>query len=309
MQNQNNIWKNIENQNKRVKKKFFKRKKIEVNEVEKTELKNIKTPKNNKFIQKKRGRKKLDDSENNNILISKHDRNSDDNLKRKVKTHFHNYIIALLNSKLKLEPGKEKLKFVKINSEITQNITIEYNQNLFKKAIKDIIVQTSEKYQNKNINRECINYIMSTKEINYEVINLLNMTYEDMYLNYYLKSTKDSFDSQPNESYESHKEKLKQFGNEYLNNYIKNAENLLNFYATSKKRQSKKKKNEEKGNNLSLLSESNINNKKEDFYYTNNENIVNEINNNTLNYNNLINMQDKFTQTEMNRTDDESESF
>ena len=309
MQNQNNIWKNIENQNKRVKKKFFKRKKIEVNEVEKTELKNIKSHKNNKFIQKKRGRKKLDDSENNNILIGKHDRNSDDNLKRKVKTHFHNYIIALLNSKLKLEPGKEKLKFVKINSEITQNITIEYNQNLFKKAIKDIIVQTSEKYQNKNINRECINYIMSTKEINYEVINLLNMTYEDMYLNYYLKSTKDSFDSQPNESYECHKEKLKQFGNEYLNNYIKNAENLLNFYATSKKRQSKKKKNEEKGNNLPLLSESNINNKKNDFYYTNNENIVNEINNNTLNYNNLINMQDKFTQTEMNRTDDESESF
>jgi len=305
MQNQNNIWKNIENQNKRIKTKFFKRKKIEINEVERPILKNNKSHLKTKLLKKKRGRKKLNDSDNS-ILISKHDRNSDDNLKRKVKTHFHNYIIALLNSKLNLEPGKEKLKFVKINSEITQNITIEYNQNLFKKRIKDIIVQTSEKYQNKNINRECINYIMSTESINLEVINLLNKTYEDMYLNYYLKSTKDSFDSQPNESYESHKEKLKQFGNEYLNRYIKNAENLLNFYATAKKRKSKKRENE---NNLSLLSEpKNINNK-EGFNFLNDENTDNKSNNNLLNYNNISNLQDKFTQTEMNRTDDESENI
>lgn len=305
MQNQNNIWKNIENQNKRIKTKFFKRKKIEINEVERPILKNNKSHLKTKLLKKKRGRKKLNDSDNS-ILISKHDRNSDDNLKRKVKTHFHNYIMALLNSKLKLEPGKEKLKFVKINSEITQNITIEYNQNLFKKRIKDIIVQTSEKYQNKNINRECINYIMSTESINLEVINLLNKTYEDMYLNYYLKSTKDSFDSQPNESYESHKEKLKQFGNEYLNRYIKNAENLLNFYATAKKRKSKKRENE---NNLSLLSEPNIINKKEGFNFLNDENTDNKSNNNLLNYNNISNLQDKFTQTEMNRTDDESENI
>jgi hypothetical protein len=306
MQNQNNIWKNIENKNKRIRTKFIKKKKIEIKEVESPVLKN-KSHLKNKLLKKKRGRKKLNDSDDN-ILIVKHDRNSDDNLKRKVKTHFHNYIIALLNSKLKLEQGKEKIKFVKINSEITQNITIEYNQNLFKKPIKDIVIQTSEKYQNKNINRECINYIMSTESINYEVINLLNKTYEDMYLNYYLKSTKDSFDSQPNESYESHKEKLKKFGNEYLNRYIKNAENLLNFYATAKKRQSKKKKSEEK-DNLPLLSEPDFINKKEGFYFDNDENIENKFNNNLLNYNNFSNLQDKCTQTEMNRTDDESELF
>lgn len=305
MQNQNIIWKNIQNHNRRVKKKFFKRK-IKINEVEKTLFKNSKSQQQINFLKKKRGRKKIDDSDNN-ILIVKHDRNSDDNLKRKVKTHFHNYIIALLNSKLQLEPGKEKLKFVKINSEITQDITIEYNQKLFKKAIKDIIVQTSEKYQNKDINRECINYIMNTKSINYEIINLLNMTYEDMYLNYYLKSTKDSFDFEPNESYESHKEKLKKFGNEYLKGYIKNAENLINFYATSKKRQSKKRKNEENENNLSHLLELNMNNKNESFNYYNDKNIYNQINNNLQNYNNICNVQDKFTQTEINRTDDESD--
>ena len=306
MQNQNNIWKNIENQNKRIKTKFFKRKKIEISQIEKTVLKHSGSHPKNKFLKKKLGRKKLNDSDSS-LLIIKHDRNSDDNLKRKVKTHFHNYIIALLNSKLKLEQGKEKLKFVKINSEITQNITIEYNQNLFKKEIKDIIVQTSEKYQNKNINRECIDYIMSTKSINYEVINLLNKTYEDIYLNYYLKSTKDSFDSQPNESYESHKEKLKKFGNEYLNRYIKNAENLLNFYATAKKRQSKRRKSEETENNLPLLSEQNNVNKKDGLNCYIDENINNHSNNNSLSYNNIYNRQDKCTQTERNRTDDESE--
>ena len=308
MQNQNNIWKNIENQNKRIKTKFFKRKKIEISQVEKTVLKHSGSHPKNKFLKKKLGRKKLNDSDSS-LLIIKHDRNSDDNLKRKVKTHFHNYIIALLNSKLKLEQGKEKLKFVKINSEITQNITIEYNQNLFKKEIKDIIVQTSEKYQNKNINRECIDYIMSTKSINYEVINLLNKTYEDIYLNYYLKSTKESFDSQPNESYEFHKEKLKKFGNEYLNRYIKNAENLLNFYATAKKRQSKRRKSKETENNLPLLSEPNFDNKKDGFNYYIDENINNKSNNNSLSYNNIYNMQDKSTQTEMNRNDDESENI
>ena len=308
MQNQNNIWKNIDNQNKRIKTKFFKRKKIEISQVEKTILKNSKSHAKNKFLEKKRGRKKLNDSDNS-ILIVKHDRNSDDNLKRKVKTHFHNYIIALLNSKLKLEPGKEKLKFVKINSEITQNITIEFNQNLFKKPIKDIIVQTSEKYQNKNINRECLSYIMSTESINYEVINLLNKTYEDMYFNYYLKSTKDSFDSQPNESYESHKEKLKKFGNEYLNRYIQNAENLLKFYATAKKRQSKKRKSDENENNLPLISEPKFNNNNNGSYNFNDKIIDNKFNNNLLNYNNNFNMQDKFTQTEINRTDDESENI
>lgn len=107
MQNQNNIWKNIENKNKRIRTKFIK-KKIEIKEVERPVLKN-KSHLKNQLLKKKRGRKKLNDYNDydDSILIVKHDRNSDDNLKRKVKTHFHNYIIALLNSKLKLEPGKE----------------------------------------------------------------------------------------------------------------------------------------------------------------------------------------------------------
>ena len=129
-----------------------------------------------------------------------------------------------------------------------------------------------------------------------------------MYFNYYLKSNKDSFDSQPNESYESHKEKLKKFGNEYLNRYIQNAENLLKFYATAKKRQSKKRKSDENENNLPLIPDPKFSNNNGSYNF-NDKNIDNKFNNNLLNYNNNFNMQDKFTQTEINRTDDESENI
>ena len=222
----------------------FHKKKVKVNQIDKektlTQAHNsvkkekIPTPKA-LFINKKRGRrlKKL-----NHITISgTHDRFSDDNLKRKVKTHFHYYIIALLNSKFVVLSEKDKtLKFGKIKSNITQNITVEYNQILFNRLIKDVIVEVSNKYQNQNINLECINYAMEHPKENDKLIKYLNLKYKDMYLNYYLKSTKKDFEgAEIDESFEAHKEKLRKFGEEYLENYIKNAENLIEFYKNCKK--------------------------------------------------------------------------
>ena len=87
---------------------------------------------------KKRGRKK----DGAKIKIEKtgiYDKFSYDNIKRKVKTHFHNFIIAFLN--LILDKTLTKRKFGKISSYITQNITVGFNQKLFEQPIKDIIVQ------------------------------------------------------------------------------------------------------------------------------------------------------------------------
>ena len=69
------------------------------------------------------------------------------------------------------------------------------------------------------------------------------MTYKDMYLDCYLKSTKQSFlGKEKDESFVRHQEKLKEkFGKEYLNKFIENAKNLINFYNTCKKRKSRKK--------------------------------------------------------------------
>ena len=203
-----------------------------------------------KFMNKKRGRKKLNESKNNDDLDSKtiHGKFSDDNLKRKVKTHFHNYIIAILNSNLKKNHCPENKRFVKIKSKITQNITVEFNQKLFETKIKDIIKDVSSKYQKKEINNECINHVLSHPDNYKEVVKYLNLTYKDMYLNYYLHSTNQTFFGENiDESYEAHKEKLrKKYGDKYVENYVKNAENLINFYKTCQKRKSRKQPNDEK---------------------------------------------------------------
>lgn len=243
----NIIWNKISDLNtgKKFRKKFIKKsQQINKEKIIKHESNSIKTDANNNkalFINKKRGRKIKNSNDNKTGGI--HDKFTDDNLKRKVKTHFHNYIIALLNSKIQYSSQDQKIKFGKMKSHITQNITVEYNRNLFEKKIKDIILEVSNKYQNKEINSTCYNYIMENKEINKEVIELLNMTYKDMYLDCYLKSTKQSFlGKEKDESFVRHQEKLKEkFGKEYLNKFIENAKNLINFYNTCKKRKSRKK--------------------------------------------------------------------
>ena len=139
------------------------------------------------------------------------------------------------------------------------------------------------------------------------------MTYKDMYLNYYLKSTISNYNGEPNESYEFHKEKLRnKFGEEYLKKYIKNAENLISFYNNCKIR--KKKKNDENLLKVPLmieLDESNENNskKKNDnvSYYLYEKDINNKINYDEVEFlgDNAIS---RGTQTEIKQTDDKSES-
>ena len=65
------------------------------------------------------------------------------------------------------------------------------------------------------------------------------MTYKELY-NYYLKSTKiDSLDN----SFESHKEKLlKLYGKEYLDKFIENTKNFLEYFINGKNRKRRKPK-------------------------------------------------------------------
>lgn len=297
--NQNNIWNKIELEFPKknfIKKKFVK-KIIKIKQIDK--LNN-----NPMFIKKKRGRKLKLSNEPRRYGI--HDKFSNDNLKRKVKTHFHNYIIAILNCKIAFKSDDRLMRFAKIKSSITQNITVEYNLNLFNTKIKDIVKEVSDKYQNKDNNFKCLEYIMENQNINQEVIKYLNMTYKDLYLNYYLKSTKESFiGTEMDESYERHKEKLKEkFGELYLKNYIRNAEDLINFYNTCKKRKPKKKKN---GNNSYINPSEELQKLKKEY-----------INNEEIKLNNQLDLVEEFfkknnrvstgTQTDTKKIDDESEN-
>ena len=188
------------------------------------------------LLKKKRGRKTYKTD------YKVHDRDSPDNIKRKVKTHFHNFIIALLNMKIG-QFLKKEVKFGKIASKITQDLTVEYNQKLFQTKIKDIIVVMSDKYSNKNRNKIILNEIMKKIDKNSELLLLLNLNYEEIFLNFYLKSNKETFNGEEeDESYEAHIKKLtEKYGNEYANNFKSTAESLINFFYKCKKRNVKKK--------------------------------------------------------------------
>ena len=199
-----------------------------------------------KFLIKKRGRNYKNHSYINdgdiNFKIKKegriHDKYCKDNIRRRIKSLYHFYIIRLLNNLMKKKFKTKKRKLVKMNIKITNNISIEYNRNLLEQKIKDIIINISNKYQDKDNNKNCIKYI-EDHENNEELLNILNMTYKELYNNYYLKSTKN--DMQDN-SYEAHKEKLLAlYGKEYLDKYNENAENFVNFFTNGKKRKNRKK--------------------------------------------------------------------
>ena len=163
---------------------------------------------------------------------------SNDNIKRRIKTLFSNYIIKLLNNLIKQKFPNIKIKFLKLNKRINEDLGIAYNRNLLNKPIRDIIVDISKRYSNKENNKDCIKFFEEQND-NEEIVNILNMTYKELY-NIYLKSTKiNSIDN----SLESHKEKLQiLYGKEYSDKFIENAKNFLEYFINGKNRKSKKPK-------------------------------------------------------------------
>ena len=225
-----------------------------------------------KFITKKRGRKSLDEdnpkskksNKKINAMKKVHDKFYNDNIRRKIKSLYHKYIINLLNNLIKQKLKRIKKKFVKMNIKITKDVSIEYNRNLLNKSIKDIIVDVSKKYSNKDINKNVIKFIEAQKN-NEEIIKILNMTYEDLFTNYYLKSNKNDIS---NNSFEAHKEiLLKKYGEKYLSLFIQNTENFKEFFINGKNRKSRKAE-EVESINIPLLEEAKkVNNINE--YYLN----------------------------------------
>ena len=198
-------------------------------------------------IKRKRGRRNLKSGEEYEVAL--HTKDNDDNIKRKVKTHFHNFIVAFLNMLIKNTIKTKRLyKFRKMSSKITQDITISYNKRLMETPIKEILIQVSHKFKNKDINLHYIEKIAQIKggnainNPNIQTLNdILNIPYKDMMNNFYLKSTKKLFEKEKNdESFEKHIENLiNKYGYNYAMKFKQNAENFVNFYITSKQRNHK----------------------------------------------------------------------
>jgi len=268
------IWKSLDNGEDNVsifEKIYEKYNPIEFTEKKKIEISKIYKPNeviipyfdskkisNQKKTTKKRGRKLKKE-----ICIIRpreriHSRLNSDNIKRKIKTHFHCFIISFLNLTIKKEyDGVQKFTFKKMNSEVTQNISIKYNKNLLLKPIKEILKNVSLKYNDSSQNIKIISKIPSSK---IEINKLLNCTYQQMYEDYYLKSKSEMFQNEiENNSYENHLLRIfNKFGKEYTMKYKDNADKFMEFFCNNKGRG--KNTETEFNKNLNKETVSNINN-------------------------------------------------
>ena len=233
------------------------------------------------FITRKRGRKLKKETlentcDNSEIYFENkvHNRFSSDNVKRRIKALFHKYIINLLNYLIKKRFTEIKMEFVYINSKLTKDISIEFNRSLLNQKIKDIIVNISKKYNDKDHNKKCIKYIESQND-NEEIIKILNMTYKDLYEQFYLNSNENN---SSNNSFVEHKKKLMNlYGKEYLKIFNENAENMIEFFLNGKNRKSRKC---EEVTTIDICND-------------------NDLSENTIDINNIENFEKLFTQNKM----------
>ena len=200
-----------------------------------------------KKIPRRKGRiKKLGQPEGKQHYLFQdtiHSKYNQDNIKRKIKTHFHNFIIAYLNKEIRKEwGGIQKFKFRKLESSITQDITISYNKKMLEKPLKVILSKVSKKFKDRDTNANFIDKISKYKP---NIRNLLNKTYEEMYLDYYLKSTHKTFSesNDKDESFEEHLQKIAdKDGQVYYNKYKENAINFVHFFKNCKERKRRSRK-------------------------------------------------------------------
>lgn len=133
-----------------------------------------------------------------------------DTIRKKIKTYFHNYLLNLLNSKikslnikivnydfidditLKQKINKKKVnKYLKLNNRFTNNVSITANRNLLFKKISQILMEEpiSSKYRAYDIknNYYLTKHILSLKK-NPDIIKILYNTYAESYTKF-LKSS------------------------------------------------------------------------------------------------------------------------
>ena len=191
-----------------------------------SKLLNKKTKRIDALKSKNMGRKTDDDKEKGEK--GEHDKFSEDNMIRKIKSNFIDYIHNLINNSIE----NKELQFLKLDSEINEKLKKDYNIELMNRSFKDLYENTpiSKKYKkiskengdtNKNIIYK-IYYEEPYKEFN--VINLLNKTYKELFKDF-VNNNLDKFLNDIKQ-----KEKKKKESEENIINYIKNIKQLCYSY-------------------------------------------------------------------------------
>ena len=121
-----------------------------------------------------------------------HNRFSEDNMARKIKSFFLSLIITILNEYLK----DTTIQFLKLDYKINKDLNVKFNKALFGKKLKDIFIEfaISSKYntQKENNNKNLIEKIYAEKK-EVAAISLLERTYLDLFENMFITDYLETF--------------------------------------------------------------------------------------------------------------------
>ncbi len=125
------------------------------------------------------GRKKKEEKEKGN-----HTKYSEDNIMRKIKSHFFNKFNILLNKSI----IEKNLKFKRMNSDLNEILKKDYNIALLNKTLKDLYENESisgkfksEKDPYQQINNKYLIHKIYNENIEIDAINLLNLTFRELF--------------------------------------------------------------------------------------------------------------------------------
>lgn len=171
------------------------------------------------IIPKKRGRKGKKETLDNNVV---HDKFTDDNVIRKIKTAIFQYILIELNNSLE----NKFYKFFPLNAELNKNLNRDLNVELLNKTICEI-------YKNENLNGHHINDNDSNKNLIKKILNekveiktikILSMKFSEILnhirekdLTKFMKIITDKEEKKKEESFDSYVKSVAHYLNEYEN--------------------------------------------------------------------------------------------
>ena len=118
-----------------------------------------------------------------------------DNILRKIKVLYHQFLIHFINNCIKKQfPNMKTLSIKKLDGKRTQDITLSHNKTLLQYTLKEILLQfVSRKYTDivKHQNEKNINYIINESK---EMKRIFDMTYEMIYSELFLNENKSIID-------------------------------------------------------------------------------------------------------------------
>jgi len=132
---------------------------------------------NEKAKNTNQGRKTKEESKTS---TSKRNKFAKDNIFHKMKTYIFEFIINLINAKIKCVFKNQKYLIRKFNKEILRDVTIGFNIKLFKLKLRNLLNKNiSDKYTtvNSNANKE----ILEKLEMNENFDKILNFTVKEAY--------------------------------------------------------------------------------------------------------------------------------